>query len=197
MAFIKPPEDIFEFSGEDEMDFVIGATALSNPETNFSQRTARITSTGHGYQADSLIYLRGFSATLDFMNGMKKIEAVAANTIDVRLGNFDAYVAGTPAGTETGDPIVTYDVDWELMGFEFNLAADGGTSENFSIDVDAAKGAAWDTNLYEKDMNGIGDVVVNFSKPRPLKANDLIVFSYENTDANNLWGLKVIARRTA
>ncbi len=197
MAFIKPPEDIFEFSGEDEMDFVVGATVTTQPNTGWELRTARITSTGHGYQAGSLIYLAGFVTTLTYLNGLHKINAVAANTMDIVLGKFEAYAAATPAGTETGDPVVTYDVDWELMGFEFNLAADGGTSESFSVDIDAAKGAAWDTNLYTKNMNGIGDVVVNFSKPRPLKANDLVKFSYENTDADNLWGLKVIARRTA
>ncbi len=195
MAFIKPPPDIWEFTGEDEMDFVVSATVLTNPKTGFENRTVQFTSTGHGWKAESLIYLRGFISPLTYLNGIKYIETVAANTIDVRLGSNEAYAAGTPAGSETGDPIVTYDVDYEFLGFELHLAAAGGTSEDFTIDVDAAKGAAWDTNLYTKDMNGVQNIVVNFDEPRPLKANDLLIFGYENTDADNLWGLKVITRR--
>ncbi|MHA2135397.1 MAG: hypothetical protein ACW99J_16170 [Candidatus Thorarchaeota archaeon] len=152
-----------------------------------------IPDTAHGYQAGSLIYLAG----TDNYNGLWNIDAVAANTFNIDLGAFKKFTAETFSSGDSGRPAFTYDEAFEFLGFELHLAAAGATSENFSIDVDAAKGAAWDTNLYSKDMNGVQDIVVNFDQPREFKANDLIVCTYTNTDGSNLWGLKLLARRIA
>jgi hypothetical protein len=191
MFLSRPPEDLWEFSGDEEMNNTIGATLTTDQSRGSETQIARITCTDHGLKARSLIYLQGFANSI--YNGIKRIDAVDTNTFDILLG-VTPFAALTPAGSETAKPIVTYNEPWELVGFELSLDTAGGTTENFTVTVDAAKGAAWDTNLYTKDMNGVADVVQNWSQPRPLQANDLVIFGYANTD-NRLWGLKVLTRR--
>lgn len=196
MFLNRPPEDIWEFSGDEVMANNITTTALNGDNTRSPvQNIVSIGCTGHGYKAGSLIYLRGFANSI--YNGIKLIDAVATNEIDIFQGNV-AFAALTPAGSgaETAAPVVTYDEPWELVGFELSLDTAGATAENFTATIDAAKGAAWDTNLYTKDMNGVADIVQNYAQPRPMRANDLLVFGYGNTN-DRLWGLKVITRRVS
>lgn len=189
----RPPVDVFQFSGDEEMNNTIGATKITDQSRSPWQNIARLTCSDHGLKAGSLIYLQGFATTS--YNTLYLIDAVDTNTFDIFMGKR-TVTTDTPAGTETAKPIITYDEPWELVGFELHLDTAGGTAENFTVDIDANKGAAWDTNLYTKDMNGVKDIVQNYTQPRQLEANDLVIFGYANTD-DRLWGLKVFARRRA
>lgn len=192
MYLSKPPEDIFEFSGGDNMSLTLNDEAVTDLTARaFEDRRIGIPDDSHGYVAGSLIYIQN---TTNY-NGLHYISAVSTDRIDILLGRDEGYTAET-LSSATGKPIVTYDEDWELLGFELHLDTACGTAEDFAVNVDTAKGAAWDTNLYTKDMDGIKDIVLNWSQPRPLRANDLVIFSFLNTD-DNTWGLKVIARRKA
>lgn len=197
MSRNKGAIDTFHFTGAKTMSLTLGNTALSNPTTGPNNKTVRITDNAHGYLANSEIYIEGMASTpadLTYLNGLKKITAVDTNTFDVKLGNFETYVAGTPAGTETAGPIVTYDEYWELIGFDLTLDAASATSENFTATVDANFGSAFDANLYTKDMNTIADVVFRYSVPILLEPDDQVVFAWANTNAKT-WGLRVHARR--
>jgi len=185
-------EDIWLFSGDGAMENTISAT-ITTDQSRGSVHIARITCSGHGYEAGSLIYLQGFSNSI--YNGIHKIDAVATNTFDILLGRIP-FAAITPGGSETAKPIVTCDECWELLGFELHLSAAASTSEDFTALVDADYGAALDSNLYTRDMSGMQDIVQNYAQPRPLAANDLLEFAYTNTDGRT-WGLKVITRRIA
>ena len=196
------PADKWHFSGDEEMNTTIHATAVSDKSTDQGELISgsfegvtRLTSTDHGFKAtsdlwradkDLLILVTG----TDEYDGMRKIVAVATNTIDI----VAAFVAETPGGTETlragfkfADPV-------EFLGFKLHLNAASATAENLVCQADAAMGAAWDTKFYSKDMNGVQDIVNIFSEPIPIAANDEVYFTWANTN-DTLWGLEISTRR--
>jgi hypothetical protein len=187
-----PPADEFEFSGDGNMSLTFdNSIATVDASRGDYQQIATLQDTAHGYKAGSLIYIEG---TTNY-NGLRKIDAVAANTINLMLGK-KRYAAETITNAATGSPKITYNEPFLLIGFELTLDGAHGTSESFVITVNADKGAAWDLELYSRDMNGIQHLYYNFPSPRRLRANDLVQCTFVNTGAD-LWGLKLIASRIA
>ena len=184
--------DVFEFKGAKALSQTIKATALSD-QSDGTIGKARLTCDGHGYLAGSLIYHTGFTGDLAYLNGLKKIIAVATNTYDVLIRQGE-YAAGTPAGTETARVVITLDEFYWLEGFEVHLSAASATSENLVVTKDANAGSEFDSKLYDKDMNTVQDIVNIFDIPINCDPNDLIVMTWANSNSR-IWGVKFMAKR--
>jgi hypothetical protein len=174
------------FSGDEETYTTVSATDPSTGGFGFNgvQRTI-ITSTDHGFKANSYVWIDGTT----YYDGMRYIEAVAANTITVR----GAYTAENTAGTETIKAAVYVERPWELLGFQVHLNTASATSENLVVAVDAEKGSSYDVKLYSKDMNGIQDVVYKFDPPEPMEPKDVVTFTWANTN-DTTWTIRAFYR---
>lgn len=144
--------------------------------------------TGHGYLANSYIYITGSTN----YSGLKYITAVATNTITIQAD----YVAETFAGTETTRFVYPCKVACELSEFRIHLSAAPTTAENFVITVDDARGSAYDTVILTKPMATLTDYVWIPDKPIRFNINDLLVCTYTNTDTKTL-GIEMKVRRIA
>ncbi len=189
-----PGIDVFEFKGSSAMSKTISNTAVSD-QSDGTVGKVRLTCSAHGFKAGSLVYLSGFTGDLAYLNGLKKIVAVATNTFDVliRLGQ---YAAGTPAGTEKVRCAVSLNEKYHFIGFELHLSAAATTSEDFEISRDANAGAEFDSKIYDQDMSGLQDIVNIFTNPIPCEAGDLLVATYDNSDGRT-WGFKLMLQRDA
>jgi len=192
----------WNFSGDKRMDNTIAASAISNQSSSYPEipkGVVRLTSTSHGYKASpdtygprpgNLIYVNG---TI-YYDGLRKIVAVATNTLDI----IAPYVAFTPAGTETLRPSVSFAHRTEIIGIDLHLNTPSGTTENLVMAVTAKRGSAWDRTFLTAAMYGIKDLSKNFEQDKDvnniIEAGDVLYFTWANTN-NCLWGLKILTRR--
>lgn len=184
------------YSGAKKTYSAIGASAIANlgrvgPN---EESTVDITATAHGFLAGPNQKLPNYVYILGTTNydGMRKIISVPdANSIYVAA----SYVAETPGGTETLRVAYKSPFPFEFLGFEIHLSAASATAENLVVARDAARGAAYDTKLYSKDMNGIQDVAYAVSKDEPIicQANDVIDLTWDNTN-NRTWTIRLFVR---
>jgi len=196
----KIKSDFWRFSGDEEMNTTIGNTAISNQSSSYpglfrGVGVVRLTSNDHGFKASPQIYGPDapnciyVQSTTNY-DGMRKIVAVAANTLDI----VAKYVAETPAGTEILRPGFKFDHPVQFVGFKVHLSSASATSENLVCAIDADRGAGWDTVLYTKAMNTIADLVYQFSTPLIIPANDIVYFTWANTN-DRTWGLEIETKR--
>ncbi len=85
---------------------------------------------------------------------------------------------------------------FQLYGFYLNLSAAPTTSENFTVTLDSGGGAAYDANIYTRDLTvgSVTDVVKMFDEPIVCTGGDEIDFAWANTDTRT-YGLTIIWRR--
>ena len=85
---------------------------------------------------------------------------------------------------------------FQLYGFYLNLSSAPTTSENFTVTLDSGGGAAYDTNIYTRDLTvgSVTDVVKMFDEPIICTGGDEIDFAWANTDTRT-YGLTIIWRR--
>jgi len=183
--------ETYNFSGDEETYTTINnAAAVDAGYTDIGHLTT-IPSTDHGFKAGTHIYIQGSVA----YNGLKKIQAVAANTITI----YQKYVAETFAGTETLKSMVGFDEPFELIGFQFHLSAAGGAG-SFIATLDANAGAAFDVVMHTTDMTAATDVEEWGDPtgvcPRYFVGGDKIDFTFPNAN-NKLYGLTVHIRKTS
>lgn len=156
----------------------------------------RIPATAHGYAVGSAIYIEG---TTNY-NGLFELQAVAANTFDIKASFVAETFAG--GGAETANVVVTSGVvsktPWELAGFAFHRDASPAGAENITFTVDNEDGSAYDFVITEltQDLNGLADYseMLAFEKRIPLKAGDLVRVAWANAGADN-YGLKIYYRK--
>jgi hypothetical protein len=152
-----------------------------------------ITDTGHGLLDDSIIMLPDIAS----YSGLRIISNVTANTFDILVNDAGGALANfTPAGTELWYVGQTYPAAWELIGYKIHLDTAGATTENLTIDVDAAAGSEFDWNILTQDMNGTKDIVEMYEETIPMKANDILKINYANTN-NRTWGVEILSRLLA
>lgn len=180
-AFAKDYNVLF-FTGDEETNTTLDNTAAADGGVRGTQKLTTLTSTDHGFKAGSYIWING---TTNY-DGLKKIQAVAANTITI----YATFVAETPAGTETLTAAAYFKKDWELLGFRVHLNAASATAENLVVAIDSNTSSAYDTNLYTKDMNTLQDVIYNFDPPVKLNKKDVVTFTWANTN-DKTWGIEV------
>jgi len=83
----------------------------------------------------------------------------------------------------------------DLICVKLHLNIAGGVAENFTVTINSATDAAYDTNLFSQDMNTVKDVLWLPNQPIPIVNNDVIDFAYANSNART-YGLEVIYRNT-
>lgn len=197
MPIQRPPIDKWYFSGDEEMNTTFASLAADDKTSDYPNiyRTGvvRLGATDHGYKAaanpedrPNNIFIQG---TTNY-DGLRQIVAVATDTLDI----VAKYVAENPNG-QTLRPGFQFDWDVEFIGFKLHLdTASATATENLVCSVDADKGAAWDVNIYTKDMNTERDIINIFSKPIPIGAKDRVYFTWANA-SNRLWGLEILTRK--
>jgi len=201
-----PNLDFWYFSGDEEMNTTLTATAISDQSATYpglfrGEGVVRITSNDHGFKVSenplnqghkppNCIFIQGTTGRA--FDGLRRIIAVAADTIDV----VAPVSVLTPGGTETARPAVQFNHPCWFYGFKVHLSAASATTENLVCSIDADKGAAWDVNIYTKDMNGVQDDIYIPSKPIPIAPRDILYFTWANTN-DTLWGLELATFRAA
>lgn len=80
-----------------------------------------------------------------------------------------------------------------LISVKLNLSATGGAAENFTVTVNSATGAAYDTIIFSQDMNTVQDLMWLPDQPVPVLAGDVVDFAYANSNSRT-YGLEVIYR---
>jgi hypothetical protein len=81
----------------------------------------------------------------------------------------------------------------QLEEVRLHLSAAGGASENFDTIIDSAEGSEYDIVLNAQDMNSATDEHYQPTRPVPIRADDTLKFTYDNTNSQT-WGLEVVYR---
>lgn len=119
-----------------------------------------------------------------------------------------AGAAGIVVAPHTGagaiDITTAFAANWELIAITMHLSAAGTTAEDFTIDLDANDGAAYDCNMFTLDLSP--DAVVDLqlnpgdsggmdtgTLQRFYEAGDEIRIQWPNTQART-YGIRVVAR---
>lgn len=147
----------------------------------------------HTFFAKSTLWWQNSDGASSYASGMRYVHAVTANTLTL---SCDQFITEDIQNTNYLWPGIKLDVDWQLGQVELHCEKAGATaSENFTIALDADKGAYWDTVYYTKDMNGVSDIIwVPQGGPITISKKDLLYFDWANVGSAN-WGLKVWYRR--
>lgn len=82
----------------------------------------------------------------------------------------------------------------ELVCVKLNLSAAGGAAENFTVTVNSAAAAVYDTILFSQDMNTVQDLFWLPDQPIPIINLDVIDFAWANSNTRT-YGLEVIYRK--
>jgi hypothetical protein len=81
-----------------------------------------------------------------------------------------------------------------LTSVKLTLSAAGGAAENFTVTVNSATLAAYDTIIFSQDMNVVTDLLWVPDQPVPVLNGDVLDFAYTNTNTRT-YGLEVTYRR--
>ncbi len=113
---------------------------------------------------------------------------IAALAMAVPALALDWSATGAAAMSETftpldGRPVVVRQVT-------LHLSAAGGAGD-LTITLDSAKGAAYDTVIYSKDMTTVTDISRDDLPAIYLNAGDKLVFAWANAGSKT-WGLSVV-----
>jgi hypothetical protein len=191
----------YHFEGDEAINGTLDNTAVVDRTSSYDHTfygatggVVDIAITGHGYIAGdanpprpNFIFIQG---TTNY-DGLRRIVSIPdADTVRI----VAKYVAEEPAGTEVFFPGVQLDEDYVFLGFEVHLNAASATSENFTANKDAYRGASFDTNFFTQDFNTVQDYVKDFENPRPLNANDIIKMAWANTN-DTTWGIDLTVQR--
>ena len=82
-----------------------------------------------------------------------------------------------------------------LVSVRMHLSAAGGTaSENFTVTIDSATAAAYDTVIFSQDMNTVQDLLWVPEQPVPVVNGDEIDFAWANANGRT-YGLEAVYRK--
>lgn len=96
-----------------------------------------------------------------------------------------SYATGAAALSHTFTP--TNQV--YITNIRLHLSA-AATQETFSVYINSAKGSAYDTVLYSKDLTDLTDVSWIPAGKLLVNANDVITLTWTNTDTRT-WGTEI------
>lgn len=170
-----------KISGTGALNATLAATAVVQvgPVHPDEGQVKFTTSAAHGFVVGSHVYIEG---TTNY-DGVYEIKAVPSTTTFQIQAKF---IAETPAGTETVKFAIKPNAEFFFVGFSIHLSAAPTTSENFTIDLDADDGAAWDVNIYTRDFSSNSDTDIIWVIPEesraPYEKADIIRFAWTNTD---------------
>ncbi|KKM99853.1 hypothetical protein LCGC14_1143700 [marine sediment metagenome] len=179
--------NVYHFGGDGPFSRTLNAAAVvDGGRSGEGQSLVTIADTSTDVNVGDFIYIE----STDNYDGLHKIFKQAAGSFDIQA----KFVAETLANTDDILVTVTEDEKWQFVGFHLVATTSPATSEDLSVDVDADRGASWDDNLYTKDMDTIDNIIYYPDKPVLLEANDLVEFTYANTNTVT-WGLKVLTAK--
>lgn len=89
--------------------------------------------------------------------------------------------------------ILDYPKPFELIDIRLHVNTAPTTAENFTINLDAEAGSAFDVNILTVPMAGVKDEAL-LEINMKFETGDKIVFAWANTDART-WGLTYRYRR--
>lgn len=180
--------NVIPVTGADSINGIaLAATAaIDNGDGTVTLTTAA----AHGLLAGSVVYIEGTSN----YDGLQKLTAIP-NTDEL---TFKAkFVAETPAGTETVKIAIAPKKAFQFLGFRLNLSAAPGGADVFSIQLDSAKGAAYDVVIYSNDLDGETDVDYIYpNREVPFEEGDILRIAWPNL-GNRTFGLEVFTRELA
>jgi len=78
-----------------------------------------------------------------------------------------------------------------LESVKLHLDAAGGIAENFTVTINSATSAVYDTVIFSQVMTTVTDILWIPEKPISIVNNDVLDFAYANTN-NRTYGLEVI-----
>jgi len=78
-----------------------------------------------------------------------------------------------------------------LVSVRLHLSAVGGAAENFTITINSATAAAYDTIIYSQDMTAVQDLMWTPNHPIPILNGDVLDFAYANSNTRT-YGLEAI-----
>lgn len=97
----------------------------------------------------------------------------------------------TQAATSTAVAWTFYESDdFDVLRITLKFDAAPTTSENITVTLDSAQGAAYDTVLRTEDPVGVTSV--SFEDIKGLANGDKIVVAYANTDTNSITGTATV-----
>jgi len=169
-------------SGAKSMSFNIDNAAV----TLNGDGTVTVTITGHGFAVDSMVYYQGSTN----YSGLHKLTAVAANTQTFAV-TYEIAETMAGGGAETCDVIVKPEAPFTLHEVRLNVGVTATTTENFTITLDSAYGAAWDVVIDTVAMLGQTDIHRNPVRNLRFAAGDALLFDWTNTDART-WSIEVV-----
>jgi len=180
-------DNVIKAAGSGAMNTTLSATAAADKGYNGNCTVVRLGITADLFDADSVVFI----ANSTNYNGMRTIVNAPTNYIDINTS--DGFTAET---TSTADTVrVGFQVKGRALfkGFHFKLNVAPTTSENFTVDLDAAAGSDYDDNFYTKDLSSLStsNIVNMFEVPIILETGDIVIFGWANTDTKT-WGLKMI-----
>ena len=105
---------------------------------------------------------------------------MGSEVLQIHRATGSAAIASTLAATR---PI-------NLVAVKLHLSAAGGAAENFTVKIDSATDAVYDTLLYSQDMTTVQDITWVPDQPIPVMGNDEIDFAYNNGNTRD-YGLEV------
>lgn len=90
---------------------------------------------------------------------------------------------------------LTPDTPIVLVSVRLHLSAAGGTAaENFTVTINSAAAAAYDTVIFSQDMNTVQDLLWLPEQPIPIINGDVIDFAWANANGRT-YGLEAIYRK--
>lgn len=180
-------DNVIKAAGSGAMNTTLSATAAASQGYNGNYTVVRLGITADLFDADSVVFI----TNTENYDGMRTIVNAPAGYIDVNCP--EGFTAET---TSTGDTVrVGFQVKGRTLfkGFHINLNSAPTTSEDFTVDLDAASGSDFDDNIYTEDFSVLSttDLINMFEEPIVLETGDIIIFSWANSDTKT-WGLKMI-----
>ena len=89
--------------------------------------------------------------------------------------------------------ILAVDGEFQLYSVRLHLAAAGGASANFQIQLDSGEGSEHDWVIGDAttDMNAVTTAEYLPTRPQPFRPDDRLLFTWSNTNGK-AWGLEII-----
>jgi len=158
---------------------------LSGTVADAGSGLVTIPSTGHGYAADSYVYIYG---TTNY-DGTYIIQSTATNSFNISATYAAESFSGD--GSETVQPGIAPGVPFRVLETRLHLSDLGGTSEDFQIEVHSTVSDVWNAVPISQDMNAVDDLIVDWSnKLRFFEAREPVIFTYNNTNSR-VWSIVV------
>lgn len=182
--------EVHMFAGASFMSDTIDTDALVNATTHFQYRAVTVGADANGLKANTDIFLASLNNAEYRTNVMRRVLAVATNTLTLSLGRMETYTAATPAGSEAWCAGYTSTDPYFFLGFKMHLSAADTNGETLTLAIDANEGAYWDTKIYSKVMTGVTDIIYFPEVKIPMLARDILKFSWTNTGGKT-WGVEL------